>query len=224
MPLQPSIEILGVQVLEPITALTDLLVSGVCYYAFFKLNKSRSKKQVDIYFNYFFLTMGTATAWGGLIGHAFIYFFGFAWKVPGWIISMLSVGLMERSAILHAQPLMRRRVGLFFSRLNIIELITFICISIYTLKFIFVEAHATYGLLIIVFSFELYTFINTKDKGSRYILFAIGWSALSAIIHLSKFSIHQWFNYNDLSHVLMAIGAWFFYQGALHVKPTERKR
>ena len=174
-----------------------------------------------IYFKYFFLTMGIATTIGGLIGHAFIYAFTFGWKVPGWIMSMLSVALIERSAILHAQPLMKRSIGKFFAVLNLVELITFIFISIFTLNFLFVEIHATYGLMLVVFSFELFVFIKTKDKGSRYILLAVALAALSAIIHLNKISLHQWFNFNDISHVLMAISAWLFYKGALLIKNAE---
>lgn len=218
---QPAIDFFGLKVLEPVTTLTDLIVSAACFYAFIKLKRSANKESAFIYFQYFFLTMGLATTIGGLIGHAFIYAFNFSWKIPGWIISMFSVALIERFVILHARPLMGPSIGKFFGLLNLIELTTFIFITIYTLNFYFVEVHAAYGLLVIVFSFELFVFLKTKNKGSKMILYGVGLAAVSAMIHICKFSIHQWFNYFDLSHIFMTISVWFFYKGAQEIFPEK---
>lgn len=217
---QPPIEIYGITVLEPVTTLTDLLVAAVCLYAFIKL-KALSRTDITfVYIRYFFLTMALATTVGGIIGHAFLYYFGFIWKVPGWIISMASVALLERASIQHARGLMPKRVGNIFAIVNIVELITFVIISVSTLNFFFVEVHAAYGMLVVVFSFELFVYLKTRDAGSRLFLWAVGVCALSAAVHLSRFSLHTWFNYFDISHVLMAIAAWLFYLGAKKIKTT----
>ena len=162
---------------------------------------------------YFMLMMGFATLYGGLVGHAFLYALSFSWKVPGWIISMLSVGLAERAAIIHARPLMKNHIGNFISGANIFEVLGMIFVAVYTLNFFFVEVHATYGLLIVASSFELFVLIKTKDKGSRIILCAVGVSALAATVHLTKVPLFKWFNYLDLSHVLMAVSSYLFFVG-----------
>lgn len=212
------IELFGLTILEPVTTATDLLVSGVCFYAFYRIHKSQKRGNAFLLFKYYFLSMGLATAYGGIIGHALLHLFGFGWKVPGWIISMLSIALIERAAIIHARPLLKPAIGSFFSVLNIVEFITLITVVLYTLNFFFVEAHAFYGLMIVVASFELYVFMKTKDSGSRILLYAVFISAVAATVHLTKFSPHKWFNYLDLSHVLMALAAYAFYRGVMALR------
>jgi len=56
--IQPSIEILNLRIDEPVTTLTDILLAGICFYAFFqtgKLEKSGSSKS---YFRLYFLILG----------------------------------------------------------------------------------------------------------------------------------------------------------------------
>lgn len=214
-----SIKIGNVLVMEPVTTATDLLVSAICIYAFIALEKNEnSDKTVLKLYRYFFLTMAMATAFGGLIGHAFLHYLSFEWKLPGWILSMVSVGLAERASIIHAKPLLKKRTGNFFAFINIAELLMFIFLSMYTLNFIFVEIHAVYGLLLVLFSFELYVYKKTKDAGSKLTLWSILFAFVAAIIHLTKFSMHKWFNYLDISHIFMAISSYILYLGVSKMK------
>lgn len=214
--MQPSIEIWGLKIQEPVTSFTDLIVAAVCYYAFYQLHKTKSKERSVFYFKYFFLTMAISTTLGGLIGHAFLYAFGFAWKIPGWVTGMCSVAFMERAAIMQARSIMKEKVSHFFAVMNLIELGIFIIIVFYTLNFLFVEIHAFYGLLV-VFLFEYFIHRKLKDQASKYIIWGVGASALAATAHITKFSLHIWFNYFDLAHVLMAVGAYLFYLGAKQI-------
>ncbi len=213
-----SIDVFGFQIMEPMTAATDLLVSAVCLYAFFKIRNSNNKLPSVMLLKYYFLTLAISTAYGGIIGHALQHILSFGWKVPGWLISMLSIALIERAAILHAQPILQPGLGRFFAILNIIELLSLTTVVLLTLNFFFVEAHAAYGLLAIVSSFEFFIYLRTKNEGSRLLLIAVAISALAATVHLSKFTIHVWFNHLDLSHVLMAIAAYYYYLGAASIK------
>lgn len=202
--------------MEPVTTLTDLMVSAVCFFAFAKLAKSGHAENITIkLYRYFFLTMGLATTFGGLIGHGFLHYLSFNWKLPGWVISMVSVALAERAAIFHARPLLKKDIGNFFVVVNITELLVFICLAMYTLNFIYVEIHAVYGLLLVLFSFELFVYKKTKDKGSRIALWSVFFAFAAALTHLTKFSIHKWFNYLDLSHIFMAISSYVLYRGVM---------
>lgn len=203
-----SLEIYGVLIQEPMTALTDLLVAGVCLYAFSKLKPTNPSVKL---LKYYFLTMALATAYGGIIGHAFLGYLDFGWKVPGWLMSMISVALLERAAITHAKPLLTNKQGNLFTVLNTSELLILTVIVLATLNFKFVEVHAAYGLLVIVFSFEAYIFKIKKAESSILFLAATGIAALAALVHLSQFTIHPWFNHLDLSHVLMAAAAYVFF-------------
>ncbi len=213
--IQPSIEVFGLRVDEPVTMLTDLVVTAVCIYAFVRLSRIPVKNNVHFYLKYYFLSMGIATAVGGIIGHGFFYLFAFAWKLPGWLTSMISVALLERAVILYARKLILPFLGKLFAWLNVIELATFVTITFITLNFFFVEVHAAYGLLIVTTGFSLIVFIKTRNKGSRTFLLAVAFSSLSALVFMNEWGISIWFNHFDISHLLMAISAWVFYKGSL---------
>jgi hypothetical protein len=214
-----AIEVGDLIIQEPVTALTDLFVSIVCLYAF---NNLRGHSKSLTFLKFYFLTMAIATAYGGIIGHAFLDYLSFGWKVPGWLVSMVSVGLIERAAIYHAQPLLSKRTGNLFIVLNTVELVSLITIVLITVNFLFVEAHAAYGLLLVVFLFEVFIFSKTKAQSSRIMMLAVGVSAIAALVHLTGFTIHKWFNHLDLSHVLMAVAAYVFYIAAKNLQHETR--
>jgi hypothetical protein len=194
---------------------TDLLVSAVCCYAFLKLKRAALPGRTQLFFRIYFLLMSIATFLGGLIGHGFLYALSFPWKLPGWIVSMLSVAMIERSSIERAKPLIDPRVGRFFLILNIVELLTIMTVTMTTLDFKWVEFHSGYGLLGVVLPFHAYTFYKTKDPGSKIVIIAVGIASFAGLIFMNKISLHEWFNYLDISHTLMAVGAYVFYRGAL---------
>jgi hypothetical protein len=212
---QPSIEPFGIRIDEPVTTATDLLVSAVCFYAFYQLRKRNLPGKTQLYFRLYFLLMSIGTFLGGVIGHGFLYALSFPWKLPGWIVSMLSIALIERSSLERARPLIDTRVSKFFLFLNIIELFTIITVTMSTLNFQWVEFHSGYGLLGVVLPFHLYTWYRTRDKGSAMIIMAVAVASVAALIFMNKISIHTWFNHLDISHIIMAIAALIFYRGAI---------
>ncbi|RMF20916.1 MAG: hypothetical protein D6765_16230, partial [Bacteroidetes bacterium] len=121
---QPPIFLWGLRIDEPVTSLTDVLVGVVCLYAWWQLRKLDRPGLSQQYLRYYFLTMGIATILGGVLGHAFLYALSFAWKLPGWIISMISVSLVERACIAHAAPLLSKGTVRFLKTANIVELLT----------------------------------------------------------------------------------------------------
>ena len=218
---QPSIYPFGIRIDEPMATATDLLVSAVCFYAFYRLTQKKLPGRSQRYFRYYFLLIGIATFLGGVIGHGFLYALSFPWKLPGWTISMISVAMIERSAIPHARRLIKPAVVRFFLIVNIVELVIVMTITMTTLDFFWVEFHSAYGLLIIVFSFHAYTYYHTKDKGSLTIMWAVGITAVASLVFMNELSLHTWFNYLDLSHTLLAIASYVFYKGALRLGRRE---
>ena len=160
---------------------------------------------------------------GGIIDHAFLYVFSFEWKVRAWIISMIAIALAERAAIMHTREFMHHHLSKFFIILNLAELITFMFIAIYTLRFISVEIHAMYGLLVVVFSFTGYIYLRTRDHNSKMVLWCVFLAALAAGAHIGQVTIHKWLNYFDLAHVLMAISCGVLYK-AVKVMVPELSR
>ena len=233
----------GFRIDEPVTVLTDLIVSAICFYGFYKLSLKPIKNKVHLYLKYYFLSMGIATFIGGIVGHGFLYMLdaqwelpqGFVnfmtnivgenrmneaanpWKLPGWLTSMFSVALVERAAIEYARTIISKRVMNVFAWLNIIELLIFVTITFLTLNFFFVEVHTFYGFMIIVLSLNSIIYYKTRSKGSRAFLLAVGFAAIAALFFMNQWSLHKWFNYFDISHTFMALSAYMFYRGSKYI-------
>ncbi|NCU03040.1 MAG: hypothetical protein GXC73_03555, partial [Chitinophagaceae bacterium] len=169
----PYTQLFGIKVLEPSTVLTNLLIAAVCFYLFRNMRvKGLIHTMPQRLISIFFLLTGIATIAGGVIGHGFLYKTGMYGKVPGWYISMAAVAVFERAAIIHSRPFMSKQVGQFLSWFNYIEILTFMLLSLITLRFFFVILHAMYGLLVVVFCFELYVYSKTKDAALKHIFYA----------------------------------------------------
>lgn len=215
---QPSIFPFGLRIDYPVTVATDLLVTLVCFYAFYRLNKKDYPGTTYTLLRVYFVSMGIATAVGGIIGHGFLYYFGFYWKLPGWFTSMLSIAVLERACIRHVRKIINPKFSKFLGWLNIVELLTFMVVSFYTLNFLWVEVHSAYGLAFVVFSLSIYNYSKTRDPGSKYFIYAVLISACAAITFITQFDISIWFNHYDISHVFMALSAYVFYQGAKRLR------
>lgn len=212
-----TINLLGIRIDEPIVTLTDLLVSVLCFIFAYKIHKSRKAEKTFLYFKIYFFTMGIATLLGGIIGHAFLYAFSFYWKLPGWIMSMISIMFVERAAIEHTRIFLKPSVVKIFGVINIIEFITFLTLTITTLDFFFVEFHSGYGLMFVLLSLEGFLFLKTKNTAGKYMLAGVGFAALAALFFMTKMSPHFWFDYLCVSHVFMAVAATFFYIGTTKI-------
>lgn len=213
-----QIQLFGVTILEPSTVISSLMMTAICIYAFFRLEKLGRAHMMYKEVQYFFLFMAIATAIGGVLGHGFLYVTGMRGKIPGWFASMIAVALFERAAIWHIKPLLAPKYGKLLGKLNYVELLIFFVLTFITLDFKVVEVHAFYGLFLMLFTIEVYVYKKKKDPGSKYIFIATLLGAVSAGLHALKFSFGPWFNYNDISHISMGASIWYYYLGATHME------
>lgn len=213
---QPSIYIGNILISEPITSLTDFIVTITCIFCFFSLQKLNKEKQVKAisFMQYYLLFIGLSTFLAGLLGHSFNHILGFEWKVPGWIASILALGLLERAAIEHAHALIPEKIYQRLCRFNLLQMAVFSMIAVGTLNFFAVVVQTAYVLLGVVLILHIYTYQRTGDRGSLFMLISIGVTAFSAITFIAQISISKWFNHADLSHVIIAISAYCYYLGA----------
>lgn len=220
----PSIYVYGVRIDEPIATLTDLMISAVCLYAFVRMRKSGDNTWSKIHLRNYFLFISIATVLGGFLGHGFLYAFDTAWKLPGWIMGIISVALIERSSISHAQPLIKPWIGSFLMVFNVIEMLVILVITIATIDFKWVEYHNAYGFIVNVVGFHGYTYYRTRDKGSLIILIGVGITTVASVVFTRQLSLHTWFNYVDISHVLLAIAGYVIYLGGMRLQTDGRKK
>jgi hypothetical protein len=198
------------------TALTDLVVALVCFFAFSQLHNAGKKDPAVFYYKYFFLCLGISTTLGGLTGHAFQYALGFTWKVPGWIAGMCAIAFIGQAAIMEVKKIIPPVTSNVFAYINIVSLCVLMFIALYALNFSYVEIHATVG-LVAVFLLQLFIYFKSRLSSSTYIMYGVGAAALAAATHVGKISPHTWFNHLDLSHILMATSCYFYYLGAVKI-------
>lgn len=203
----------GIRIDEPIVTITDLVISVLSFYYYYKLRNHESNHLTFFYFKYYFLVMGIATAFGGIIGHAFLYAFTFAWKLAGWVISMIAIMLIERAAIEHTRILLNNKIINLLRIINVVEFVIFLGLTFYFLDFFYVELHTAYGLMVVLFSLELLLFIRAKNDASKLLLMAVVLVGLAAFVFMGRIVLHQWFNHMCLSHVFMSITTVLIYKG-----------
>lgn len=213
LPFMNTVYLAGIQIDEPIVTLTDLLVSVLCLIFFVRLHRDHESNKTFTFFKYYFLIMGLATAFGGLVGHAFFYALSQEWKLIGWVLSMVSIMLLERGAIEHTKLLFPPKVIQVLRGINLVEFATFLFLTFYFLDFFFVEFHSGYGLMFVVLSLEGYLYYRTRHISSGYMLIGVAFAAVAALVFMNEWSLHQWFNHLSLSHTLMAVAAVCFYLG-----------
>lgn len=210
---QPSVEFFGIVFHTPVTALTDVMVAIICFVAYRKFDKLQMNSEVHTLFKYYFLTMSLATFLGGVVGHALMHYLPFYMKLPGWITSMLSVALLERAMIQYARKLLNPNIGVFFSKLNIAELGTFLILSLITLNFQFVLIHAAYGIAIVVGGFGVFIYRKERSIGSKQMLLGVLTCVVGATFFEFQIGLDKWFNHVDISHVFMMFASILFYKG-----------
>lgn len=219
--IQPGIDVLGFHIMEPTTVITDLMVSVVCFYAFFKIKNLVNRTKPQYFAQIFMLMMGIAATLGGIFGHGLIHIVHPYFKIPGWYFSMFAVAFIERSAIAQASLVMAKKVGQFFLVLNMMELIILCGVTLYTLKFKFVEFHSAYGFLIVVLLFHAYNYYKTKDRGSKLMLLNTILLLITVFIYNYPVIFHTFFNHRDLAHLVMCFSIYLIYRATLQLGNKE---
>lgn len=95
-----------------------------------------------------------------------------------------------------------------------ITALIFFTVSVYLKNFLVLEG---LGGIALVYSFiiHLKDFKEYRKKGSQLVILGIGIAFSSIVIHLLKLSVSQWFNYKDISHVVMICSLVVIYLGVI---------
>lgn len=203
------VEMHNIKLVEVMAALTDFIVAGMAFYAWYNTSSTAQKAT---YFKRHFLLMGLATLFGGVLGHALKLYVPLYFKLPGWWMSMLSVTFLERAIIEEVSGMVSKTFTKWLYRFNILELAVFAMLSMFTLNFKFVEWHSAYGLFIVVFGLGFVVWFKRGFHSVRWLMLGVLFGATAAVVFTQQLTIHYWFNHVDLSHVLLAGSVYSFYK------------
>ena len=196
----------GLDLQEPMALILNWLVTAFSLFAFWSL-KRQSAGNLS-YFSKFYLTLGISTFFGGL-GHLFFQYTGFYGKFPSWITAVLA-GYYAARGVLEVYG--HRKGYQFLSVFLLIKSVVLICLSLISLKFVFVaiDAILTYLIYCGYLAWKLW---KDEVNAMRFLVFGVAVLIPSAFIFLFNFNIHRYLNRDDLSHLLMLACIIFFYQG-----------
>jgi len=96
---QPSIDIFGITIWEPVTMLTDIILAIFCFYFYRRISKAKSTERGKWYFAQFFLWMSINTFLGGVMGHGFLPHFGPAGKYPAMALTIVTMFWLQLASI-----------------------------------------------------------------------------------------------------------------------------
>jgi hypothetical protein len=216
----PTIYLGGLRIDEPITTVTDFLFIGVCFYAFFKTKSFSVYKGVNLY-RWFFLLTGCSSLIAALMGHAFLYYFGWEAKIYGWVTGIISISFAQFAALHHTRQSIGESAFKALKTINIIEIITAFILTFLVYSFTVVEIHTAYSLVINVTILEFIHYKKTKSLLSKNMLFGVGMCVLAVMCHVFKIAFSVWFNHLDLSHIFMALSMYFMYKGVVLYQPLK---
>ncbi|MES2512592.1 MAG: hypothetical protein V4580_00555 [Bacteroidota bacterium] len=214
----PTIYIGDLRIDEPITTVTDFLFIGVCFYAFAKTKQFSAYKGVNLY-RWFFLLTGISSLIAALIGHAFLYHFGFEAKIYGWVTGIISISFAQFAALHHTRSSVTQTTFKALQIANYIEIIIASILLFVIYSFTVVEVHTAYSLVINVTVLECIHYKKTKSLLSKNMILGVGICVLAVMCHVFKIAFSVWFNHLDLSHIFMALSMYMMYRGVASFNP-----
>lgn len=217
----PKIEfvLFGLELVEPMAIITDTIMGGLSVFFGFKIMKL--KKTLPFYklWVLFFMVFGIGSFVGG-IGHTFYNYLGVPGKIPSWVCGPIAIYFAERAMIsLHWNDDTKAKLLKWFNiKMVVVYLIFFYLLIVVQsvenpkLPFLPIAINTIVGMISTV---GILGFKYTERLSANFKFFWLGVMIMfpSAIIFLFKINVHQWFDKNDFSHVLLTIGIIYWYLG-----------
>lgn len=225
----------GVTILEPMTAITDFIVTIVCVIAFLRLRRiSRDNGNYLPVYPYFFLTMGLGCFLAGLMTHAFAYAFvpelldkpqmnALPWAdkmayhlhdLPNWLFNILSVTLFMYSMVGRAcdqiPSISRRNYNIVVAVESVLVTVAMLWLLTYDIA----TAHIGFALYVIELPLMIMVYRRFRSREAMYLISGTLLMIISVPVMAAKFQFSPWFNHNDISHCLIAITMFLFYKSA----------
>lgn len=205
------ISLFGFTIYEPGTIVTNLVFFGLCLLYSLRLLKFKHSYARQMSFFIFF--MGISSLFGAVahgvhkqLGEAFFNAIFFVMNA----LSLFAIYYCFRAPYTyHRLDGERPRLYINIALAWILGLLIF---SFMKGDFLIIKIHAALSL---VYSFAVHylAYRRRNEQGSKLIIFGIGTSFLSILVHSVRISVHEWFNYKDLAHLIMIVSLVMIYQG-----------
>lgn len=216
----PMIELLGLQVTEPMTWITNWMVAAACFVFGHRLFYDERADISQKFWALFFLFIGLASVVGGT-AHGFINYVGHKFHYAAWLLSGISIFCAQLAVL----PLIERvRLRSFVRIFSYAQLILMSASVLLFQHFSSVLIDSIIGLIGVVIPVSLIHYVKYKDRRSALMVLGVLTNLIPGLIHLLKISINEWFNFNDISHVIMIGCFYIMYKAARARGNTEESQ
>jgi hypothetical protein len=205
------ITLFGYPVFEPMVLVTNLIFFILCTAFFRKLNTSAHSYSRQM--GWFIVLLGISSCFGA-VGHAVHYQLGPAFLKT--IIFLMNAFSLFSIYYCFRAPYTYYSQGREPSRKYIYAVLVWIfallVFSGIRGDFTIIKIHAG---LVLLYSLIVHYLIYRRsyEAGSGIVTVGIIISFLPIIVHTLRFSLHAWFNYKDIAHVIMIISLVVIYKG-----------
>lgn len=216
--LNPTVFYAGWELREPVTSATDFLVAVMAALSLWRLWKRQQGSQTVAqqlmrgYFVCLALGMGCAA----ILGHLVQAYVPWEAKAVGWIFSAVGIACFEASSLSQNRPHLSRLAQRLLNGWVLLHLGLFLlamCLPAWR-NFETVKLNSALGLMGTVLPLQAYRLWRSQAPASRWFVGAVLFGVFPALTFNLEISFSRWFNYHDISHVLMATYVYLVYQGA----------
>lgn len=203
---------LGLELLEPMAMVTNLLVVASCVYGFFQIKHSDF-----VFWKHFFLLFAIASFAGGL-SHLFWNYWWFYGKIVPWFFGVASTSYLSLAMIKLFR--WKEKTNHLLAGLVLLKAVVVLSLAYLNWNFLIVAIDTIASLILACGVGSAVLLFNKQRARARYILYGVLAILPAAIIFLLKFDAHLWLNREDLSHVFIAFGLLFFAKFASAERPV----
>lgn len=202
------VEFGGIQILEPGTVISDIILAIASFYFFHILKKVADTKHHK-YYSYFFFFLGLSSIIGAF-AHGLYLYTGKSLHFITWILTGISVFFVEFAS---SSYIKEKRMRDFFVFSIKIQFIIYVLLAAYFMNFLTVKINTAVGLLGLVFPIMTYQLFKSGKLENLFIMLGIVFAIFPALIHRNRISIGKIFNMNDLSHFFLIFCLFLIFIG-----------
>lgn len=196
---------------EPVTVLTDFIITGLCVYFYLQLNRFSGKDTATKHWKYFYGFMSVSSFLGGCSHAFFAVHDGVGYK-SFWlgmqVLNIFSLYFMQQGTLYSVLQHSAKK-ELWKISYNIQCLLAIIAVFVFH-NFLVVIINTAVALIPVM----ILHFMDAKrNKDNLWVAYGILVLFATAIVNAMKLTIHAYFNHLDLAHVLIMINIYMMFVG-----------
>lgn len=212
-----TVQLFGCDLLEPNTFIGDVIIFAVAIILAYKTAKFSAKEKYFLYWKWFFIVFGFSFLAGGF-GHLFYNYWGVPGKLAAWYTGMLATFLVELAFLsIFPNEKWKKRLITF----AVVKMVAAFVAEAYVLATYDLSADQSKGLFIptlssvlglaLVFGVLATYYKNRLDKSFGIFHITIVIMLVPVFFQLFKINFAQWFDRNDVSHVMILASLPLYY-------------